>query len=309
MYTGGLENHPALVDRIAAQRPLLGNSGAVLRAVRDPLRVAAELREAGLPHLEVGLSPLAEKPCLRKPKHSCGGMRIEFARNASAAEPGGAWYFQEYVAGEPAAAIYVAGNSRALLVGVTRQLVGESWTGALPFRYCGSLGPLSLAPERRAKYERLGACLAERFPLSGLFGVDVIENEAGIWPVEVNPRYTASVEILERASALSAVELHAAACRGNAIPLRVNSSAAGCFGKAVLFAQAEIFIGRELTDLVTCMNGRHAWPAIADVPQVGTQIHAGQPIVSVFASGRENTHVMAELKRLASCLHTRGEPS
>src|SRR5687767_11650245 len=34
MYTGGLENHPALVDRIATQRPLWGNSGTVIRAVR-----------------------------------------------------------------------------------------------------------------------------------------------------------------------------------------------------------------------------------------------------------------------------------
>src|SRR5438105_1796271 len=36
LYTGGLENHPDLVDEIASQRPLLGVAGDGLRAVRDP---------------------------------------------------------------------------------------------------------------------------------------------------------------------------------------------------------------------------------------------------------------------------------
>src|SRR5437588_46110 len=38
IYTGGLENFPRLVDRLADVRPLLGNSGHVLRRVRDPQR-------------------------------------------------------------------------------------------------------------------------------------------------------------------------------------------------------------------------------------------------------------------------------
>src|SRR3954469_6116964 len=36
MYTGGLENDPELVDRIARKRPLWGVRGDALRAVRDP---------------------------------------------------------------------------------------------------------------------------------------------------------------------------------------------------------------------------------------------------------------------------------
>src|SRR6478609_7195881 len=41
IYTGGLENYPRLVDRLADVRPLLGNPGGVLRSVRDP-RLFAE---------------------------------------------------------------------------------------------------------------------------------------------------------------------------------------------------------------------------------------------------------------------------
>ncbi|MFM9196015.1 MAG: hypothetical protein ACKOWG_09790 [Planctomycetia bacterium] len=37
-YTGALENHPDLVDRIAKTRPLAGNAGAILRRLREPVR-------------------------------------------------------------------------------------------------------------------------------------------------------------------------------------------------------------------------------------------------------------------------------
>src|SRR5262245_57175411 len=60
MYTGGFENHPALVERIAQERPLLGNAGAALRSVRNPLQLAAALREAELAHLETSLAPLKD---------------------------------------------------------------------------------------------------------------------------------------------------------------------------------------------------------------------------------------------------------
>src|SRR4029079_4231062 len=39
IYTGGLENHPALVDRISETRPLWGNDGAALRRIRNPWSV------------------------------------------------------------------------------------------------------------------------------------------------------------------------------------------------------------------------------------------------------------------------------
>ncbi len=49
MYTGGLENHPGLIDRLARQRPLWGIGGEALRGVRDPFRVHKVLGQAGLP--------------------------------------------------------------------------------------------------------------------------------------------------------------------------------------------------------------------------------------------------------------------
>ncbi len=61
-YTGPLENHPDLVGRISRSHRLLGNSPEILRAVRDPLRLAAVLRRRGLPCPDVRGSPEGLSP-------------------------------------------------------------------------------------------------------------------------------------------------------------------------------------------------------------------------------------------------------
>ena len=45
-----------------------------------------------------------------------------------------------------------------------------------------------------AKLQRLGEVLASASGLMGWFGIDYVLRDGEPWPVEVNPRYTASVE-------------------------------------------------------------------------------------------------------------------
>src|SRR5471032_3077163 len=57
IYTGALENHPDLVDRLSTVAPLWGNCGGVLREVRSPLHLANAFRRTELWFPEVRLSP------------------------------------------------------------------------------------------------------------------------------------------------------------------------------------------------------------------------------------------------------------
>src|SRR5438128_300714 len=57
MYTGGLENHPGLVRRMARRRPLWGNDGDVLEAARHPATLCEAAGDAGLPGPRVLLPP------------------------------------------------------------------------------------------------------------------------------------------------------------------------------------------------------------------------------------------------------------
>ena len=46
-YTGAIENHPDLIDRIAAVRPLAGNGSAAVRRVREVAILGPALQAAG----------------------------------------------------------------------------------------------------------------------------------------------------------------------------------------------------------------------------------------------------------------------
>ncbi|HEX8200442.1 MAG TPA: ATP-grasp domain-containing protein, partial [Isosphaeraceae bacterium] len=203
LYTGALENHPELVDRIAATRPLWGVGGSALRAVRDPGAVAEVLRRAALPGPAVRSSPAGlprDGSWLVKPLASAGGRRIRpLTPDGGGSDPplpSRPVYYQERIVGVDLAAIFLGASAGARLLGVTRQWIGRP--GA-EFGYRGSLGPYPLSDLERARVAALGDALAAAFGLIGLFGVDLVLRDGFPWPVEVNPRYTASVEVLERA--------------------------------------------------------------------------------------------------------------
>jgi predicted ATP-grasp superfamily ATP-dependent carboligase len=299
MYTGALENSPELVERLTGSRPLIGNSAEVLRAVRRPELVAAALGDAGLPSPQVRVHESPGEPgWLRKPICSAGGLHIRpcdestpvFDSNSS-----GSYYYQQRIAGTPCSAAYLAARGKVQLLGVTRQLIGERWTGAVGFRYCGSVGPLAVTAEQFGELARIGAVLTERFALAGLFGVDAILNDDGLWTVEVNPRYTASMEVIERAIGQPLIDLHVHACQRGALAEVPNISHGPqpTFGKTIIFAEHSFTVDDDWTSLD---ESSFDWPQLADIPLPGARIEAGWPVVTVLTTGRDEHEVMTSLR-------------
>jgi predicted ATP-grasp superfamily ATP-dependent carboligase len=303
MYTGALENHPALVDRWARLRPLWGNPGAVVKRVRNARLVAAALRAAGLSAPATTLDPRRvprDGTWLVKPRRSAGGARIGFFTDACAASGRSRdVYFQQFVEGMPCSAVYVAARGRATLLGVTRQLVGQAWAGAAGFRYCGSVGPIEPPGEAAAQFAKVGDVLANAFGLIGLFGIDAIASGGAVWPVEVNPRYPASVEILERAGGVQAIAAHAKACEDGRLPRQPTAARRAISGKAILFAAAPLTILAAWTDWALSTTDQSG-PMLADIPAGGTTIEAGWPIVTIFAEAEDARDVVTRLRTAAS---------
>jgi predicted ATP-grasp superfamily ATP-dependent carboligase len=118
----------------------------------------------------------------------------------------------------------------------------------------------------------------------GLFGVDFILDGQGVpWPVEVNPRYTASVEVIEMATGDSLLARHVDACRGR--PVAPLGSPGVFAAKEIVFAEkGGVFnlpaeVGRGTS------NDPLGQPEVADVPEKGTAFRAGDPVLTVFARG------------------------
>jgi predicted ATP-grasp superfamily ATP-dependent carboligase len=324
LYVGGLENRRALVRRLARGRLLWGNDAPVLRIVRSPRALQGLLHAAGLPCPDVRFRAADLSPGERwlvKPWAGAGGTGIRFWNGTALPVRGRRVYFQRLIEGDAWAALFLGDGRQARLLGATRQLTGIDWLHARPFAYCGSLGPLSLTLVQRQALQRLGDVLVSGSGLRGLFGVDCLVNEAGIWPVEVNPRYTASVEVLEHGLGMSALALHrtvfeAAAPQvvaGGKPEADTVSGEAPVLGKAVLFARAPVVFPEggpwqsTLADLTPWISGARVRepPAFADLPPAGQRIEAGRPVLTFFARGSSAPACLEELKQIAAALDQR----
>jgi predicted ATP-grasp superfamily ATP-dependent carboligase len=239
---------------------------------------------------------------LVKPLYGAGGAGIRFGPGGAPLSPGQRVYLQEFIEGDSCAAVYVGDEPGARLLGVTRQLTGERWLHARAFAYCGSIGPLPVSPVLRATLEHLGEILVKGSGLRGLFGVDLIVNEAGPWVVEVNPRYTASVEVLEYALGISAVGLHRRVFEPGAA--RGEKGRVGFVGKAILFARASLTFP---ADGPWQSPGTDPWqlPELADIPPAGQCIEVGRPVLTFFAHGDSPADCRGRLQQIAADLDRR----
>lgn len=321
-YTGALENHPALIDAIASQRPLAGNPGAAVRAVREPRLLAAQTRAAGCSFPETRLSPDGlprDGSWLIKPLASGSGRAIHpwTAATPHPREPGMLW--QRRVAGISYAASFILTPERVLLLGLSRQLMGEPWSLGGPFAYGGSvtLSPAEVPPQRAAAAAAIGHMLAEQFQLVGAVGVDlVVDADGRPWIIEVNPRVTASMELHERSTGISIAASHLEAC-GLPRPESACLPATGdgrIWAKAVLHTPAPLLITN--TQLAAWHATALAWAqadggrsAIADIPTPGQTLAPRAPVLTVFASGESADAAVATLRARAATLAASWQPA
>jgi predicted ATP-grasp superfamily ATP-dependent carboligase len=331
MFTGGLENHVDVIKALAGNRMLWGNRASAVSLTRDPAFLGTILRGEGVPAPRVrpcfGALPRSGR-WLIKPRRGAGGSGIRFfaigPECARAKRRGllatvhemvqdlvGALpvdrsgnYLQEFIDGTPLAAVFVGEIGRCRFLGATRQLVGAEWLHAKPFQYCGSIGPVELNIELNGRLKRLGSAL-ERFGLlRGLFGVDCILRDSVPWPVEVNPRYTASIEVLEYGAGVPAMALHRRVFETNAPAPRAKPQAAEVVGKAILYARETLVFPEDGPWMATLRNPGliDEMPAFADIPHAGEPIEARRPILTFFARAASEDACLAELKAIAADL-------
>jgi len=75
------------------------------------------------------------------------------------------------------------------------------------------------------------------------------------------------------------------------------------YGKAVVYALRECTIGAAFYERLEAARGSWDDDAFADLPQLGTVLRAGQPILTVFAQGSDARTVHRRLRCLARTVH------
>lgn len=309
MYVANLENYPSVVEAVAAGKPILGNDPAVLASVRDPARFFEFLARGGIPAPKIAFHSKppdldSDTIWLRKPLRSGGGHGIAVHRPGDPLEPG--YFLQECLDGLPCGAVFAADGRDACLLGISEQLIGRNEFGADGFRYCGSiLGPIGVRPAEWGdlveRIRRIVRAVTREFHLVGVNGIDFILKGQIVYPIEINPRYTASMELIEWAYRLNIFQTHLDACHGTLpdFDLLVHPCE-GYFGKAILFAsQALVF------------HDPRRWfdCGVRDLPVEGEQIAQGKPVCTVFSRGPSrltcyNQLICAAVEIEQTCLNT-----
>lgn len=317
LYSGGMENQPRLLEHLERGHSIWGADRAAIEQVRQPKQLAdglAHVRQRVLPVQAGNDPPPRDATWMVKPIASAGGRGIAVWDDSSPdLAPGTDYYFQKRVAGPVYSALFIAektpGDVR--FVGLTRQLVGCPELHAQPFAWCGNIGPAFLPVETELLVRRWGNILKWKFGLSGLYGIDFIVNDAGEpWLLEVNPRLTGSVEILELTCGMSLLDDHVA-CYDVAVVSFARAFAAPPaspggerLGRAILYAPHRLKSNISLPDSLIWETA----PPVADIPEPGSVIEAGQPVCSVYAWGQDFDEVSAKLFAAARRVEQSLEP-
>jgi uncharacterized protein len=300
VYGSGFEDDSGAVDFVSQGRVLWGNPPGVLQKVRSPRLLLEGLAQQGFRVPRIfepadGAVPPAGVKWLEKPFRSGGGHGIR-PWSPPGISPG--CYLEEFIDGSPASIVFVARDGRAVPLGISRQLAGDAAFGATGFQYCGSIlsHPADLFDRGvavAATAHAVAMTVARDYGLVGLNNVDFIARQGVPYPVEVNPRWSASVELVERAHGFSMFGLHADACSRGTLPDdRLPLCLRRAVGKAIVFARHDMFAHRSKEWL---------WSRdVADVPRPGTLIRRGEPVCTVFAEAPTPQECYAGLVRRAA---------
>ena len=179
--------------------------------------------------------------------------------------------------------------------------------------YCGSYGPISLSRTNIEKLQRFATVAGRKSGLLGVWQADFLLHEGELTLLEINPRWSASMDLLDVGLELRLVEKHDASVRGTMtssameqLSLRAREESLSfpkcMLGKLIVYADQPCIVSGPQSDFwwlnrwTTVLPGELNRCRFADIPTAGTSIPAGGPILTVMTSGRSRESILIALE-------------
>jgi predicted ATP-grasp superfamily ATP-dependent carboligase len=307
VYAAGPENTPEKLAYWERRGLLRGNGGSVLTRARDPWELNRQIRQTGvrMPRFcaAADYRQIQDgKTWLLKALNRGGGHGVRvFPQKREAAQAlisslsqPAQFIIEEYKEGIPGSVTFLANGREAAILGTSRQLVGQRGEHS-PFLYTGNIVPLDLQQMVPPDFFRQEMTLAVNrltgaWGLRGVNTVDFIVNQEGVWVLELNPRWSASVELIEKRNGRYLFDRHLAACAGTGMGALLQGLKSGgptvstvhrFWGKQIVYARIPGIVrpyGQKQLKFLYRQGMR-------DIPRQGTRLEAGQPICTVLAAG------------------------
>jgi len=328
LLTGGMENRSGWVDRCHRHSKRFGSTGIQLESMRKlanwekwaassdlgwPKTMSAEELESR-PIFLVG-----DSEWLVKPFQSGGGIgTIDFAvRNQPLNRE--SVYIQQRMAGETIGVTFLSSLVGSTFIGATAAWTTESSATDRRYVYLGSYGPIPLSKNNVEKLQRFAAIAGRESGLLGLWQADFLLHEEELTLLEINPRWSASMDLLDVGLDLRLVEEHDASVRGrmtsnalDQLALKASEGSLGwperMLGKLIVYAVHPWIITSSESDRWWSSRWTMDLPSelnlcqFADIPTAGTSIPTGGPILTVMTSGRGKESVSIALESASSAV-------
>ena len=296
VFAGGLEGCPTLARKLAQWTKPAFMSGETIEELSDYRVLNRAMTESGIDRYLFSRDPqqIDFSNSISKDLRHSGT-----AKRTTAEDFGDGFQHplvaQQFIDGKSVSVIFCASSDGVKSLGGSIQLTDEK----NPFSWVGSVSGLQLDPEQLRRATTFAIALTRRARLHGVFGIDFILNEDGIWPVDVNPRIPASAEVVG-----DHVMQHHLNAFGIDCPV-VSEQNKTVRIKRVLFNRMSspiCFYPGSIKNIPIHFLDASLPASIADVPCDGELIEPGHPILSVVASAVDEREARAGVSRIKSTI-------
>ncbi|MEM0927268.1 MAG: ATP-grasp domain-containing protein [Planctomycetota bacterium] len=274
-----LDDIPSL-SGLNARRASLANQATFLRELADAADVAypETYRSGEVPVVvqqEIALHP---ERWLVKPIFGTGGLGIHVPTSPTLER---SQVLQRRTGGRSVGVSFCLDRHEVVYLGAARQWSQRTAHGR--YVYKGSVGPVTFNASIEDAFQRIGNALMERLPIQGPCNVDVlIDASDRVTLLEVNPRFSASMELLEWSWSQALAKACSVFDPIEAWRRRLDSNASRTLRTCV---KRILFAGRSCTIEPTQLH-RTVMPSdwrLTDTPMKAVRVDRGDPVATILA--------------------------
>lgn len=241
------------------------------------------------------LLPKGEYPAFIKPDTGAGGWRNTLAASP---EDEAAWtecwpdtpYIRQMpVEGISCSVSCIADGTSARALSLNRQL-NRGGEGERRFGFAGAVTPFQ--PAERDQILTLAEDIAAKSGCIGSLGIDFMLTDDSISAIEINPRFQATLDVVEMSTGVNIFELHRNAASGILPASRPVPTMTAV--RSIIFADHDCVVTDDLKSL---------HPDIADIPWPETEIEEGSAVLSVYGRGADEGEALAALDKTITRVH------
>ena len=187
--------------------PLYANSISVFKCLENPIIFFETLKLLKVPFPQVNFSANSFEDLghdwILKDLGSSGGCGIKknFGRKSKRSE-----YFQKQLQGTAVSLSFFADGQNVMPLGYSKPVTTKQ--SNLPFVFCGLDGPVELNDSIDQEALRISKLIVQKFKLRGFNGIDFLASDKAVHFIDLNPRITASFEILQESHSFCFFDRH-----------------------------------------------------------------------------------------------------